>query len=316
MVPQGVVRVDTNLTGETWGMSGTSFLVLYVFLAVTATVLAGWYRSRTAAGAPAGARVVDGRPEDVAYLNGGSDLAVYAALSAMHVDGTIVTSDRTTGQVRAGGPLTRSATDLQRAIHRSAHRLTPRRTLRTHAAVQSELRRIGQRLETAGLLLSATERTRYRAAAALPGLVAALGLARAAADAATMRPVGVLILLSLVQAVIATGFVLAAPLRTRAGDAALSRTRVEHHTLSASMCPDWTVIGPAGAALSVGAFGLGAMLAAEPVFADELAAQTVPALGGAPGGDAPGGGAGASAGSGGDGGGGGFGGDGGGGFGG
>lgn len=280
MAPQGVVGLGTNLTGETWGIPGTTFLLLHLLLAVAATALAGWHRSRTAAGDPGGGRILEGRPEDVAHLNGGSVLAVYAALSAMHVDGTVVTSDRTTGQVRAGGPLTRSATDLQRAIHRSAHRLTPGRTLRTHTPVRTELHRIRQRLESAGLVLDAAGRDRYRAAAVLPGLVATLGLVRATAGTADGRPVGSVLALSLVMVTVTVVFVLRVPRRTRAGDAALRRIREEREDLSPAARPSWTTIGPAGAALSVGAFGFPALLAAEPVFAEELAAQRVAALGG------------------------------------
>ncbi|MBC3193814.1 TIGR04222 domain-containing membrane protein [Pseudonocardia sp. C8] len=271
--------MGTNLTGETWGVSGPTFLVVYVIIGVTAVALALWRRSRIAAGDPAGGRLLDNRPEDVAYLNGGPELAVYAALSAMHVDGTVVTSGRTAGQVRAGGPLTRTATGLQRAIHRSAHRLTPGRTLRLHDAVRAELDRIGQRLRSTGLLLSADERNRYRATAVLPGLVVVLGVARISAGTANGRPVGFLILLTLVMAAVTGVLMLRAPHRTRAGEAALRRLRTDHAALSPSMRPDWTAVGPAAAALSVGAFGVGAMLAAEPAFAEELAAQKVAALG-------------------------------------
>ena len=272
--------MGTNLTGETWGIPGPTFLVAYLLLAGAATVLAFWHRARIAGGDPAGARVLDGRPEDVAYLNGGPGLAVYAALSAMHVDGTVITSDRTTGQVRAGGPLTRSATGLQRAVHRCAHRLTPGRTLHTHVTVRTELHRIAHRLEAAGLLLSTGERDRYRTAAALPGLVAALGLVRVAAGTANGRPIDVLLVLTLVMAGVTAALVLRVPDRTRAGNDALERVRVEHEALSPSMCPGWTAIGPAAAALSVGAFGVAAMLAAEPDFAEELAVRRLAPLGG------------------------------------
>ena len=64
-----------------------------------------------------------------------------------------------------------------------------------------------------------------------------------------------------------------APRRTRAGDAALSRLATEYHSLSPSMRPDWAHYGPAGAALAVGVFGVGALWTADPAFATELAAQ-------------------------------------------
>lgn len=271
--------MGTNLTGETWGVSATTFLVVYLLLAVVVTVLACWYRARIVAGDPAGVRAVEGRPEDVAHLHGGPRLAVYAALSAMHVDGTVVTSCRTPGQVRAGGPLTRSATGLQRAIHRCAHRLIPCRSLGTHAAVAAELHRIARRLEAAGLVLGPSDRDRLRSAAVLPGLVAALGLVRVLAGAAYARPVGALLVVTLAMIAVTVLLGTRVPVRTRAGDEALRRVREQNPELSPSMHPDWAVIGPAAAALSVGAFGLGAMFAAEPAFAEELAAQRVVALG-------------------------------------
>ncbi|BBG04475.1 MULTISPECIES: TIGR04222 domain-containing membrane protein [Pseudonocardia] len=272
--------MGTNLTGETWGVSPTTFLAGYLLLAVVVTALVCWYRARVVAGDPAGVTTIDGRPEDVAHLNGGPHLAVYAALSAMHVDGTVVTSCRTPGQVRAGGPLTRSATGLQRAIHRSAHRLIPGRSLRTHAAVAAELARIARRLESAGLLLGASERDRLRSAAVLPGLVAALGLVRVLVGATNARPIGALLLVTMAMATVTLLLGARMPVRTRAGDEALRRVREQHPELSPSMHPDWVASGPSAAALSVGAFGLGAMLAAEPAFAEELAAQRAVALDG------------------------------------
>ena len=276
----GEAGMGTNLTGETWGVSASAFLTAYLLLALVVTALTLWYRSRVVAGDPAGVRTVDGRPEDVAYLNGGPALAVYAALSAMHVDGTVLTSDRTPGQVRAGGPVTRSATGLQRAIHRSAHRLIPCRSLGTHAAVAAELHRIARRLEVAGLVLGAPGRDRLRSAAVAPGLVAALGLVRVLAGLANGRPVGALLVATLAMVAVTVLLGARIPVRTRAGDEALRRVRERHPELAPSMRPDWTAIGPAAAALSVGAFGLGAMLAAEPAFAEELAAQRAVALGG------------------------------------
>ena len=46
------------------------------------------------------------------------------------------------------------------------------------------------------------------------------------------------------------------------------------------MKPDWAVYGPAGAALGVGIFGMGALWASDPAFADELAAPAAAAAGG------------------------------------
>lgn len=276
--------MGTTLTGDIWGIPGPTFLVAYLVIGSVAVLVATARRRRIAAGDPRGARELDRRPEDVAYLNGGPDLAVYAALSAMHVDGSIVTSGRTTGQVRAGGRPGRSATALQRAVHAAAHRLTPGRTLGTHAPVRTELQRIAHRLESTGLLLSGPDRVRHRAAAWLPGAAAALGTARLLAGMADGRPVGFLPAPVLVLAVVTLVLAVRVPRRTVAGDRALDAVRAEHAVLAPTMRPGWTAVGAGAAALSVGAFGMGAMLAAEPAFAEEIAAQKLATLGGGGGG--------------------------------
>ena len=95
-----------NLGGETWGISGSTFLVVYLVIALAALVAVfGMRRSLRGTGFRADAAQLARSPEDVAYLNGGRDLAVYAALSAMHVDRSIGTAPGIKGMVRAGGPV-------------------------------------------------------------------------------------------------------------------------------------------------------------------------------------------------------------------
>ena len=229
--------MGTNLTGDTWGIPGQTFLVLYVVALVLVSGIVLRRRRTIAQGDPRGARTLDSRPEDVAYLNGGPELAVYAALSAMHVDGSLVTSGRTTGQVRAGRVPGHGASALQRAIHRSAQRLTPGRMLGTHEPVRTELARAAQRLETAGLLLSPTDRVRYRATAWPVGVLALAGAVRIAAGLGGGRPVGFLLALVAATAVFATVLATRVPDRTRAGDAALSVVRSRNDALSPSIPP-------------------------------------------------------------------------------
>ena len=80
---------------DTWGISGPAFLLAYVVIAVAVGVTAIRTRRRLADGSSQ-RRVtrLDGRPYDVAYVNGGADLALCAALSAMYRAGTISTSGR------------------------------------------------------------------------------------------------------------------------------------------------------------------------------------------------------------------------------
>src|SRR6185312_13681604 len=63
--------------GETWGISGPTFLLFYVVLAVV--VLIASIRGRravTRVGGPEPVTAIRTRPHDVAYLNGGAELAL------------------------------------------------------------------------------------------------------------------------------------------------------------------------------------------------------------------------------------------------
>jgi uncharacterized protein (TIGR04222 family) len=279
-------------TDDTWGISGPTFLLAYVVLAVAVVVAA--VRARRAltdvsADRPAGR--IDDRPYDVAHLNGGADLALTAALSAMHRTGTIATSGR--GVVVATARPESRADELERAVHHAAAAPVSRHRLAAAGAVASALHRIEQRLVAAGLVLDAQRRQRIRLVGGWVLVVAALGVVRVVAGAANGRPVGFLIVLVLVVLAVGLLLVLRVPRRTRAGDALLRRLAADHHLLSPSMRPDWEVYGPAGAALAVGVFGVGALWAADPAFATDLAAQRAASqsawYGGSSGGDGGGG---------------------------
>jgi uncharacterized protein (TIGR04222 family) len=187
---------------ETWGISGSTFLVIYVLLAVVALVVAVNMRRALRAGQAVSPDGLQSRPEDVAYLNSGQDLAVYAALSAMHVDGSIATSGPSAvGIVRSVGTPAREASALQRAIHVAAARPVPRRTLPAEPRVAGALNEIRDRLEGAGLILTEEQRRAYRRPAFLMLLVLALGVVRLVAGVSNGRPVGVLLFALLVVGV-------------------------------------------------------------------------------------------------------------------
>ena len=87
--------------GETWGISGPAFLLFYVVLAVV--VLIASIRARravTRAGAAEPVTAIRTRPHDVAYLNGGAELALVSALTALRLRGVDLVG---AGQ-RAGRP--------------------------------------------------------------------------------------------------------------------------------------------------------------------------------------------------------------------
>jgi uncharacterized protein (TIGR04222 family) len=270
------------VTADTWGISGPAFLLAYVVVAV-AVAVAGT-RARRALADPR-ARVPAGdlaaRPHHVAYLNGGGDLAVYSALSAMHLRGTITTDH---GSVRAAGRPDPGTDELEWAIHATAASAVQRRRLAFHRPVQTALAGMEERLVAAGLLLSDEQRGRIRRVGTWMLAVAGLGLVRLLAGIAEAKPVGFLVVALVLVAVVGAVQLARAPRRTRLGDRVLADLRTEHHSLSPDVTPDWAVYGPAGAALGIGIFGMGALWASDPAFADEIEAQRAAAGGSGDGG--------------------------------
>lgn len=260
-------------SGDTWGISGPTFLLAYAVL--TVAVLVAALRTRRALTDVSPEHPVsrlDERPYDVAYLNGGGELAVTAALSAMNRAGTISTAGR--GVVVAAERPASRADELERAIHHAAATgPVPRRALPAVGAVASALHRVEQRLISAGLLLTAERRRRIRLSGGWVLAVGAFGVVRVMAGYANNRPVGFLIILVFLVTVFGVLLAGNAPRRTRAGDALLRQLATEYHSLAPSTRPDWAHYGPSGAALAVGVFGVGALWTADPAFAAELAAQ-------------------------------------------
>jgi uncharacterized protein (TIGR04222 family) len=256
---------------DTWGISSGAFLLLYAALAIVVLGLArGTRRALADPRGPVGEPDLHRHPHDLAYLNGGATLAVYSALSAMHLRGTI-TSER--GVVRAAGRLEPGVDELERAIHRAATNGVHRNRLVTHHSVCTVLDAARQRLVRAGLLLSDEQRGRIRRVGLSMVFVALLGLLRVLAGMSDAQPVGYITTMMMVVTVIAVFLLVRAPRRSRAGDRLLDRMRTEQHGLSPRNRPDWTVYGPAGAALGIGVFGMSALWASDPAFADELALQ-------------------------------------------
>lgn len=270
------------LATDTWGISGPSFLVAYIVIA-TAVWVAGARARRILADPPAKgpAGDISTRPHDVAYLNGGSELAVYSAVGAMHLRGTLATSR---GTVQAVGRLDPGADDLERAVHFTTASPVHARRLPLHGPVMTALAAIDQRLVGAGLLLSTEQRGRIRQVGFWMGAVAGLGLVRMLAGIAGAKPVGLLVAALLGVTVVAVVQLATAPRRTRHGDRTLDRLRHDHDSLEPGCAPDWLVYGPAGAALGIGLFGTSALWASDPVFADELAVQRLTAGGSGDGG--------------------------------
>lgn len=257
------VLVSNNVT---WGISGPEFLAGYGLLALVSLVGVVIVRQRLGVGS-AGASAVQPReqPRDIAYLNGGPQLAVLSALSSMRVAGTILLEGR--GRVHAGQVLGEGADELERAIHLTAIEPIAWQQLVTHRIVRTALESVRQRLEGAGLLLSAQRRRRIKLVGLWMVAVAALGLVRLLTGAANGAPVGYLILELLAVGWVSVFLLCRAPTCSRRGTARLKNLRATHTELAPEMRPDWTAYGPALAGLGVGIFGASALWASDPDLA-------------------------------------------------
>lgn len=265
------------ITGDTWGIGGTAFLVAYLLLAVAVWAAATRVR-RGIAGDGTDHRPGDptAHPHDVAYLNRGPDLAVTSALTAMHLKGTVAPSK---GLIRAVGRLEPGADALERAIHFTTASPVSRARLGRQRPVRTALDAIDARLVGSGLLLTDGQRRRIRSVGWWLVGVAGFGLVRLLAGVAEGRPVGFLLLAMLAVSAVALAQLLNAPRRSSAGDSVLARLKDEHHELDPTQRPDWVAYGPATAALGVGIFGANAVWASDPAFAEELAVQRATAGG-------------------------------------
>jgi len=287
-------------TGDTWGISGPTFLGLYAALAVGA-VIATVLARRSLVRSPASAVRLN-NPDDVAYLHAGAELTVLTALSAMYVAGRI-SSASGRQRVQAVGAPGPDAGELQRAIHLSAQEPVPRGKLPDAPPVTDALRHIERRLIDAGLLVSAEQRKRIRRTAWMLWAVVAFGAIRAIAGYNAGKPIGLLLALLAVVVVGAVVLSLTAPRRTNRGNAELTRLRSAHASLSPKLRPRWQVYGPEGAAWGVAVFGTSALWAADPALARELGTSQASFVGNSGGGWSYGGGDGGGGGCGGGGGG-------------
>lgn len=264
---------------DTWGIGGPTFLTGYVLVAAVVWVAAARRRRALAEGSPRSVHDLGGH--EVAHLNGGPELAVTSALTAMHLRGTIAPVK---GLVHAVGRPEPGAHPLERAIHFTCGSPVPRARLPLHRPVRTALDDIHDRLVAQGLLLSEPRRREIRATGWWVGAVALLGLLRLLAGIADSRPVGYLVAVLLLVCVVTAVLLARAPRRSRAGDELLHRLRIDHHSLRPQFRPDWVAYGPAAAALGVGIFGASAVWASDPAFAEELAVQKATAPGGGDGG--------------------------------
>jgi uncharacterized protein (TIGR04222 family) len=271
--------------GDTWGISGPAFLGGYLIVGTVLAIAA--LRTRRATGAvgtsahgrhgreftnrftaPPGGPGAD--PYLVAFLNGGSKLAVLGGQSALRAYGLLGEGSGAPVPVVGPRPTAGPRWPLELAILGTTDRPVPYSRLQSDPEVNTALRALSDELVRHRLLVSEQRRDRLRLwGLALFGLFA-LGVWRLVDGIGTGHPVGFLVPPTLLAGAGTVLWYLRLPRRTPASDAALAGLRDEHAHLAPALHPDWAAIGPAAAALSVAVFGIGAIWAADPAFAGEL----------------------------------------------
>ncbi|MFC0504679.1 TIGR04222 domain-containing membrane protein [Micromonospora costi] len=255
--------------GDTWGISGPTFLRFYLAAAALVVALAVVHRIRLFAGTDDGSAQPLG-PQQVAYLNGDAPLAVHAAVGGLRSSGAIgVGRDRrltVTGQLPAG------VTPLDQAVYHAAGRHARVRELREDQWVANALRQLGEGLEQRGLLLSTEQRAAARRGAMALIALLILGGVRAFVGLSNSRPTGYL-MLALVALFVALLFLGRVPRLTRTGRRALRDLRRQNVHLAPSSAPAYATYGAAGAAMGVALFGTASLWALDPGFAEQAEIQ-------------------------------------------
>jgi uncharacterized protein (TIGR04222 family) len=256
--------------GDTWGISGPTFLMYYLATAAVVVVGSILHRARLFAGR----REANRRrltSDQAAYLNGGPRLAVYAALAGLRHAGAIGLGPD--GALTRAGSLPAGSTTLDQAIYHAAGNGVRPRALAAQQWVADALTDLRERLERDGLALTADQRRAARTGPLLLLALAAVGLLRTFAGLSNDRPVGFLILAVLALGAVALVQLLRTPTSTRAGREALKSLQADNRYLSPSRHPSYATYGATGAALGVALFGTASLYAMDPAFASAAEVQ-------------------------------------------
>ncbi len=249
---------------DTWGIPSSTFLACYLTVALLLVAGVLIHRRSLLAGRSAPAADQLG-PQQVAYLNGREELAVWTSLGTLRSQGVIgVAPDR---RLTVDGPLPPAASQLDRAIHYAAAQGVHGRDLRRTEWVERALTELRDGLDRHDLLLSPTRRAALRLGPLLLSALLLLGVARIVAGLANDRPIWYLVLIVGALTVVTTVLFVRVPWRTRAADTALRTLRTRHRHLAPASNPAYSLYGASGVAMATGLFGVASLWALDPVFA-------------------------------------------------
>ncbi|SEF47128.1 TIGR04222 domain-containing protein [Thermomonospora echinospora] len=266
-------------TGDTWGISGPDFLLIYVAAAIVLLGAALAARRWACRGRPPQG---DLDAYELAYLVGGMRRAVAASVAALRAEGAINVARK--GKLRDVREPQTSRTELDQAVFAEVRHLDRPgvRQIGNMSKVRAAADRIRDGLVAKGLLAGPAERAQARLATVPLLILLAIGVVRLVAGLQNHRPVWFLVIAMGVVAVVTAVLWLRQPGLLRAGTAALDAARARNAHLNPTVRPAWTTYGAEGAAFGVALFGAAALTGIDPLFAEEaeLAKQLAAGSGG------------------------------------
>jgi uncharacterized protein (TIGR04222 family) len=254
-------------SGDTWGISGPTFLVLFGLAAVVAVIVVYRLRQRILIGVDRPGVAENLHPYEVAYLTAGPSLAVTSALGSLRTHGSVDTAGLRS--LTIAGPMVAGATPLDSAIYNAIanERATTTSAVRADAQVRAALDELADRMRRGGLLLTKEASQLLRWATLPLAAVLGLGVFRLQAGLANDRPVLLLSLALLVVLAVELIFLVRGARRTKRGDRALAALREQYRHLAPETSPAWGLYGATGTAMAIGLFGGAALWSADPAFA-------------------------------------------------
>ncbi|MGW0183518.1 TIGR04222 domain-containing membrane protein [Nocardia sp. NPDC003345] len=267
--------------GQTWGLDGPDFLLVYIPLAVAAVVAGFWLRGRVLA--PVGPPAEQLTPYELGMLTG-DDRAVMASVALLRGHDLIDSAGHPTGKPVPGAALDPFTLAVARRMDESkqsfsgvAHRM------------RAELTDLRTSLRGRGYLTDSGDSARLRRAGIPIVVVAALGVLRLIAGVANGNAVLLLVVVLVVLAL--AGWRVMAPVRvTPLGRAALDDATARHRHLRPSNSPSFHTYGGAAAGLAVALFGAQALILLDPALNGAMGDPRVDGGGGGDAGGASGGG--------------------------
>ncbi|HEX5540475.1 MAG TPA: TIGR04222 domain-containing membrane protein [Micromonospora sp.] len=246
---------------DTWGLSGPTFLALFLALSALVLLASVTHRARLFAGrnAPVHHRIT---AQQAAHLNDGDELALYAALGGLRAAGAI---DVAKGALIASGPLPAGATRLDQAIHEAARLRIMSQELLVDPGVTAALAQLRRELEAADLALSPATRRVARIGPLLLVVLLLVGVARLISS--TDKPVGFLLLSLAALFVLCLIQLMHVPSVTCSARRLLKELRTQHSHLTPRNRPAYRTYGADLAAMGVALFGVAALRVLDPAFA-------------------------------------------------